>query len=253
MPVRVLIADDYSAHQKLMGNIVSAVGGVMCGAADGLEALRLAEDGEGEGFDIALLDMQMPGLGGAEVADRLIGRWRNRFRRPRIVAVTGESTPERRVLCRAIGMDGFIAKPFDAATMKGALRQVTIFGHCWTDGPSERAMDLARFLVAAERSEFEAWAAEAPRALGEAAGDPERMREFREDALAFGFEKLAMLLGPGERLDPEVDSGRFRRALDALRVAITAGREALLVSRWPYSSCSQRSARPRNASCCAAE
>lgn len=225
MPVRVLIADDYSAHQKLMGNIISSVGGVMTCASNGREALRLAEREE---FEVVLMDMQMPELGGAAAADALIGRWRSDSRRPRIVAVTADNTPERRVLCRAIGMDGFIAKPFDVATLKCALQQVVMFGHCWPDGPSERSVDLAAFLGAAARIDFTAWAAGAPESLRVSAGDDRRLETLRGEARDLGFLKLDAALGVPRGGDVPPKQW-LSRALDCLRLSLTSAREALRI------------------------
>ena len=154
MPLRFLIADDYGAHLKLMGNIVSFLGGEMRAASDGYEALALAA---GEDFDVVLMDLQMPGIGGVAAADRLLHQWSGRRTRPRIIAVTGENTFERRALCRAIGMDGFIAKPYEACDLRDALQRVIIGGSCWDDGASRRMLDMKRFLAAIQNDALDTW------------------------------------------------------------------------------------------------
>lgn len=140
MPVRFLIADDIPAHQQLLANAVMMLGGESRLAANGKEALQLAEN---EAFDIVLLDLQMPELGGVAAADHLIVKWRALSFRPRIVAVSGEGGEEARALCRAVGMDGYIAKPFPMATLRPMLKQLIMQGHCWEDGPPERLLDVA--------------------------------------------------------------------------------------------------------------
>ncbi|HEY2573630.1 MAG TPA: response regulator, partial [Verrucomicrobiaceae bacterium] len=101
MAVRFLIVDDCNAHQKLMANLVSFLGGAMCYAENGREAMQLARSEE---FDIILMDLQMPALDGISAADRLLDGWMYHPHRPRIVAVTGEGSQGTRALCRAVGM-----------------------------------------------------------------------------------------------------------------------------------------------------
>ncbi len=206
MPVRFLIVDDYSAHQKLMSNIIRFLGGESIFASNGHEALDLAQREE---CDIILMDLQMPLLGGVAAADQLIQGWPAGQRHPSIIAVTADNYPERRALCRAIGMQGFIAKPYDANTLHDALQQVIIRGHCWTDGPPLRLLDMARFLESVDGGaeikllEFSDWAASMPRSLGElfdsvrasgASANRDRIEELHRDAATHGFIKLEAAL-----------------------------------------------------------
>lgn len=225
MPVRFLIADDYSAHQKLMANIISSLGGVMRCAGNGYEAVRLART---EDFDVVLMDLHMPGLGGIAAADRLLDTWGARLHRPRIVAVTGENTPERRALCHAVGMDGFIAKPCDASTLRGALQRVIMSGHCWIDAVPERTLDLKRFLEAATDLDFAGWANSAPEALRAAAGDAAQLEKFQQQARGFGFLALERLLQSRADSATALPAGA---ALAELRRCRDAGHEALCMTR----------------------
>lgn len=168
MPVRFLIADDIPAHQQLLANAVMMLGGESRFAANGKEALRLAEN---EAFDIVLLDLQMPELGGVAAADHLITKWRSLSFRPRIVAVSGEGGEDARALCRAVGMDGYIAKPFPMATLRPMLKQLIMQGHCWDDGPPERLLDVICLgaKLSQDGAQFEASATEARSRLRELA------------------------------------------------------------------------------------
>ena len=225
MAVRFLIADDYSAHQKLMANIIQFLGGAMRYAATGTEVMALAQSEE---FDVVLMDLQMPGLGGVAAADRLIHGWSEHPHRPRIIAVTADNTPERRALCRAVGMDGFIAKPYEAATLKNALQQVIMFGHCWTDGEPERTLDMKRFLKAAAVWDFEAWAVAAPEELRAAAADADDLAEFQKEANTLGFLSLERSL---ESVAASGDPASIEGAISDLRLGITAAQEALIMTR----------------------
>lgn len=225
MAVKFLIADDYSAHQKLMANIIQFLGGAMRYAATGHEAMQLAQS---EDFEVVLMDLQMPGLGGVAAADRLMHGWSDHPHRPRIIAVTADNTPERRALCRAVGMDGFITKPYEATLLKSALQQVIMSGHCWADGEPERTLDMKRFLKAAVAWDFEAWAEAAPIALRSMAADAAALAEFQGQAHTFGFLQLERLI---QAHDASAEAASIDRAINVLRLCITAGQEALSMTR----------------------
>jgi len=80
---------------------------------------RLVEDGygavsawEGGGFDLILMDIQMPGMDGLE-ATRIIRERENKQKRHvPIIAMTAHTRPEDKEMCRSAGMDDYIEKPF---------------------------------------------------------------------------------------------------------------------------------------------
>ncbi len=239
MPVRFLIADDINAHQKLMSNIIRFLGGESIFANNGHEALRLARS---ENCDIILMDLQMPGLGGVAAADQLIQGWPSDRQHPGIVAVTGDNTPERRALCRAIGMSGFIAKPYDSNTLYDALQQVIIRGHCWTDGPPRRVFNMTQFLEVVEkgaelrRLEFEDWATTMPNALGDlydfinesgAAANRPRIEELAGDAATLGFIKLEAVLLELRQHIGKIKASWLDSVLDDFDLCHMAARESI--------------------------
>ncbi|MBI0434163.1 ATP-binding protein [Roseomonas sp. KE0001] len=67
-PLRVLVADDDAAHRALISDLLQPLGFQLRLAADGAEALALAEE---EAPDLFLLDIAMPGMTGWELARRL--------------------------------------------------------------------------------------------------------------------------------------------------------------------------------------
>lgn len=140
MPLRFLIADDNAAHQRLVATVVTALGGESVSASNGHEVVSRLER---EFFDVILLDMWMPQMGGARTASHLLDRFNGAPSRPRIVAVTGDSSEGRRALCRVVGMDGFIAKP--CGDLRHPLKDVLMRGHCWLEGPTQRLLDLECF------------------------------------------------------------------------------------------------------------
>jgi CheY-like chemotaxis protein len=232
MPVRFLIADDYRAHQRLLANIILLLGAEWEFAEDGRSALQKAEKHE---FDIILMDMQMPGLGGAAAADHLLEHWAHDPRRPRIVAVTGDNTEERRTLCRAIGMDGFIAKPFDSLPLGESLQQVMIRGHCWEEGPSARLLNrgalhraVARDGDSAGMEKFESWAQSTPVALRGLLDDHsrERIEELRIYSKAYGFVGIDAALATAQETS-QVSAVWLVETARTFRICLTAARESL--------------------------
>ena len=249
MPVRFLIADDFSAHQKLMSNIIRFLGGESIFASNGYEALQLAQREE---CDIVLMDLQMPGLGGVAATDQLIQGWPSDQRHPSIIAVTGDNSLERRALCRAIGMNGFIAKPYDANTLNDALQQVIIRGHCWTDSPPCRLFNMTRFLEVVEngaelrRLEFEDWAGSMPDALSDlfdsinasgADANRPRIEELRSDAATMGFIRLEAILRDVRHDTTKLKASWLDSVLDDFDLCLMAARNSIQLASESLMDC----------------
>ena len=66
-----------------------------------------------ESFDVVLMDLGMPELGGLEVAARFREyEQRHNHSRTKIVALTAYADEDNRRKCMEAGMDGFVSKPF---------------------------------------------------------------------------------------------------------------------------------------------
>jgi CheY-like chemotaxis protein len=146
MPLRFLIVDDNTAHLKLTANVVLFLGGRSVSASNGAQAIELVLNDE---FDVILLDLWMPKMGGVVAATRMLREMGNRPQRPRIVAMTGDVSRERHALCRAVGMDGFLTKPCDLDHLRSRLSEVVTAGHCWPEGPAQPLLDVERLWNAA--------------------------------------------------------------------------------------------------------
>ncbi|SHF02370.1 Signal transduction histidine kinase [Mariniphaga anaerophila] len=106
---RVLYADD-DEHNILLGESILKDWNVSFElAGDGKEALELLSDKK---FDIVLLDIQMPGLSGVEVVQRVREDAKNPNRQTRILAVTANIMENDIRKYMKIGFDGYILKPF---------------------------------------------------------------------------------------------------------------------------------------------
>lgn len=132
--LKVLVADD---HTLVRQSIVKTVSGepdveVVAEAADGNEALRLAEEHQP---DLVLLDVAMPGLDGLSVAAEL----RKKRADVRIIMLTmhdDELSVERAL---SIPVDGFVSKSSAIAELVSAIASVRGGGRYLSDGLPQRA------------------------------------------------------------------------------------------------------------------
>ena len=110
---RVLLVDDIAMNRDVIGAFLRAAGQDVHLAETGEEAVRLAFE---QNFDVILMDVRMPEMDGLEATRHI-----RAFPGPRgqvpIVALTAYSLANQAALCMDAGMDGFISKPVDYATM----------------------------------------------------------------------------------------------------------------------------------------
>lgn len=116
----VLIVDDHEPTRLLIGRIVTQeLGARVTLAGTCEEALRLAEH---TAYDVILLDLLMPGIGGYEVLRRMRERGANRA--TPILVVSVMSSHESRERCRLLGATAFLAKPIDRELVTTMLRSL---------------------------------------------------------------------------------------------------------------------------------
>jgi len=109
---RVLVADDQEDVRQALTRALKALGYEVEVAADGIEALaKLPLD-----VDLVLLDAEMPGLDGFEVARRI--RADPEYLDLPVIMVTGLDSREDRLRAVEAGVNDFIAKPFDLTELR---------------------------------------------------------------------------------------------------------------------------------------
>jgi signal transduction histidine kinase/CheY-like chemotaxis protein len=113
---RVLIADDIETNRVVMRLFLQPLGVRVVEVADGTAALGALAGGE---FDAALLDINMPGMGGAEIAARIRRGEGGRADIP-LLAVTADSAASGIVTSRD-GFDGIVTKPIDPRQLQSTL------------------------------------------------------------------------------------------------------------------------------------
>jgi signal transduction histidine kinase/DNA-binding response OmpR family regulator len=134
-PLRILLAEDNPVNQKLALRLLERMGYVADVVGDGLAALAAVE---ADGFDVVLMDVQMPDLDGLE-ATRRIRRLRRDDRGPHIVAMTANAMEGDREACLAAGMDDYIAKPIRPEALQASLMAVRPRAGADTPMPTEPA------------------------------------------------------------------------------------------------------------------
>jgi len=108
--LRVLVADDNPTNREVIGKILERGGHHVTLVNDGEQALDALEQ---ERPDIALLDRNMPGMGGLEAlqAIRLITRGRERLP---VLMLSADVTPDAKREALEAGFDAFLPKPIEA-------------------------------------------------------------------------------------------------------------------------------------------
>lgn len=105
---RILLIEDNEQNRYLVTYLLRARGWEIVHAGDGAAGLALAAQSDPA---LVLLDIQLPGMDGYEVARAL--RAIPRFAGTPVVAVTSYAMAGDRERCLAAGCDGYIEKPID--------------------------------------------------------------------------------------------------------------------------------------------
>jgi CheY-like chemotaxis protein len=117
---RVLVVDDHADNRRLFATYLRRAGFEVEEATDGFEALRsIVERGEVDALDGVILDIQLPGMDGCQIA-RVV---RAAEVDVAIVAATAHGTNSERDRCLAAGCDEVIAKPLTGDELLAAVRQ----------------------------------------------------------------------------------------------------------------------------------
>ena len=114
---RILLVEDNPTNQVVARGVLEPAGALVTVAQDGQQAVQLVRD-TAEGFDLVLMDVQMPVMDGFEATSIL--RQQQGLRIP-ILAMSAGVLDTERARCIECGMDGFIPKPIDFRQMLAAI------------------------------------------------------------------------------------------------------------------------------------
>jgi CheY-like chemotaxis protein/anti-sigma regulatory factor (Ser/Thr protein kinase) len=128
--LRILVAEDNFVNQRLAAALLERRGHQVVVASNGLEALHALES---QSFDLALMDIQMPGMGGMEVVAQIRAREAAAGGHLPIIAVTAHAMAGDRELCLEAGMDAYLPKPLRQSDLYALIDAIM------TDGAGEAA------------------------------------------------------------------------------------------------------------------
>ncbi|MCA9704227.1 MAG: response regulator [Myxococcales bacterium] len=121
----VLLAEDNAVNQLVLSTMLQKLGQSVAVANDGQQALRLLQQ---QRFDLAIIDMQMPVMDGAELTTR-VRQAAEPMASTRIVALTATAEPERHAEFRACGVDAVYTKPIDLVRLRRLLETEAVDAH----------------------------------------------------------------------------------------------------------------------------
>jgi len=117
--LHILLAEDHPVNQRLMVSLLERLEARVTLAVNGREAVEAATR---ESFDLVLMDMQMPEMGGIEATEQIRALEQQGGRTPMpIYALSAAALPEDRERGLAAGLDGYLTKPLQAKDLQALL------------------------------------------------------------------------------------------------------------------------------------
>jgi PAS domain S-box-containing protein len=116
--MRVLLAEDNPVNQRLAVRLLEKLGHQVTLVDSGLAVLERAGRG---GFDVILMDVQMPGLDGLAATRQIRLRELGQGGHVPIIAMTARAMAGDRERCMEAGMDDYLSKPVDSAQLREML------------------------------------------------------------------------------------------------------------------------------------
>ena len=137
-PARILLVEDNVVNQRVAAGLLNRRGHHVTVAQDGSEALARLDV---ETFDLVLMDLQMPVMGGLDATMAIRARERITGKHVRIVAMTAHAMSSDRERCLAAGMDGYLSKPIDPPMLFAVVEQEDDGGVVQTAAAGPRTFD----------------------------------------------------------------------------------------------------------------
>jgi hypothetical protein len=119
--LRILVVEDNATNRMIATHMLQQLGAEVETAEDGLTGVEAAAQG---GFDLILMDVQMPGIDGLEAARRIRAIDGPAARTP-IIALTANVMSHQRQAYLEAGMDGVVGKPISPAELMEAIALVS--------------------------------------------------------------------------------------------------------------------------------
>ena len=118
--MKILVVDDFSTMRRIIKNLLRDLGfNNTAEADDGLTALPMLQAGN---FDLLITDWNMPGMQGIDLLKAV--RADPKLAKMPVMMVTAEQKKEQIIEAAKAGVNGYIVKPFTAATLKEKLEKI---------------------------------------------------------------------------------------------------------------------------------
>ena len=119
--LRILLAEDNAINQKLAILLLEKKGWRVTAVSDGNETLQALESGS---FDLILMDVQMPKMGGFEATQAIREKETGTGAHIPIVAMTAHAMKGDKEKCLKAGMDDYVAKPINAKELYATIERM---------------------------------------------------------------------------------------------------------------------------------
>ncbi len=118
--MKVLVVDDFSTMRRIVKNLLRDLGFTnTVEADDGQTALPILEAG---GIDFLVTDWNMPGMTGIDLLKAV--RANPDLVDLPVLMVTAEAKREQIIMAAQAGVNGYVIKPFTAATLKEKIDKI---------------------------------------------------------------------------------------------------------------------------------
>lgn len=211
-PLRVLVAEDTPANQQFITALLEKNGHSALLAKNGREALAALEC---ERFDLMLMDLQMPEMSGLEATERIRARERASGGHIPILALTAYALEEDEERCLAVGMNGYLSKPFKERQLFEAIDRILPSGQTRQSHLDEKLASLrTAFPICMERI----WVAVAAKNGDELAQVTDELAPLLDSAMAVReqVELLGELARSGALDEASVLSSQLEQQLKEL-------------------------------------
>lgn len=118
--MKILIVDDFSTMRRIIKNLLRDLGfNNTSEADDGQTALPMLKSGR---FDFLVTDWNMPGMDGLALLKTV--RSDEELCKMPVLMVTAEAKREQIVVAAEAGVNGYVVKPFTAATLQEKIEKI---------------------------------------------------------------------------------------------------------------------------------
>jgi two-component system chemotaxis response regulator CheY len=121
--LKILVVDDFSTMRRIIRNLLGELGFPAANiqeAEDGNGALTALR--AGGGIDLVVTDWNMPGMSGIDLLRAI--RADAELKSLPVLMVTAENTREQIIAAAQAGVNGYIVKPFTAATLRDKIERI---------------------------------------------------------------------------------------------------------------------------------